>query len=108
MYKCDQCACFTKEKCDNAIRESESSGYQPPKENYLNVIEHKDDNIFKSLKNEGKIRIYFYGENLLRLLIEQTTYRDFTSLLHISFINQFTLSKITFINCSCQFSPSCR
>ena len=68
-----KCACFSKEKCDAAIKESND---KRPQENYLNLIENKDDINFKSLKNEGKIRIYFYGKNLLNLLIEQSSHQE--------------------------------
>ena len=68
-----KCACFSKDNCDDAIKKS---SYKPPQDTYLNVIEPKVDSSFKSLKNEGKIRIYFYGENLLKLLIEQTSHRE--------------------------------
>ena len=68
-----KCVCFSKEKCDAAIKESND---KHPQENYLNLIENKDDINFKSLKNEGKIRIYFYGKNLLNLLIEQSSHQE--------------------------------
>ena len=51
----------------------------------LNEIEDKNKNILnvnglnnnemQLLKNEGKLKIYFYGENLLRLLIQHTTFK---------------------------------
>ena len=68
-----KCVYFSKEKCDAAIKESND---KHPQENYLNLIENKDDINFKSLKNEGKIRIYFYGKNLLNLLIEQSSHQE--------------------------------
>ena len=43
--------------------------------NALNVKGITDSDI-KNLKNEGKIRIYFYGENLLKILIDKTSIED--------------------------------
>ena len=42
--------------------------------NILNV-NGLDNNEMQLLKNEGKLKIYFYGENLLRLLIQHTTFK---------------------------------
>lgn len=44
-------------------------------EHELNVNGKNNNNVIK-LKNEGKIRIYFYGENLLTKLIEPTSFKN--------------------------------
>ena len=43
--------------------------------NLLNVNGH-GNNETQLLKNEGKLKIYFYGENLLKLLIQHTTFQN--------------------------------
>lgn len=44
----------------------------------LNIIEPKEKVANKSLKNEGKIRLYFYGEYLLSKFINQTSIQEQT------------------------------
>ena len=46
------------------------------KNKYLLNVNGLDNNEMKIRKNEGKLKIYFYGENLLKLLIQQTTFQD--------------------------------
>ena len=46
------------------------------KNKYLLHVNGLDNNEMKIRKNEGKLKIYFYGENLLKLLIQQTTFQD--------------------------------
>ena len=46
------------------------------KNKYLLNVNGLDNNEMKLRKNEGKLKIYFYGENLLKLLIQQTTFQD--------------------------------
>ena len=46
------------------------------KNKYLLNVNGLDNNGVKLHQNEGKLKIYFYGENLLKLLIQQTTFQD--------------------------------
>ena len=46
------------------------------KNKYLLNVNGLDNNEMKIRKNEGKLKIYFYGENLLKSLIQQTTFQD--------------------------------
>jgi GTP-binding protein EngB required for normal cell division len=57
-------------KKENNIPGKESLLYVKNREELKNIDENQD----KTFKKEGKLRLYFYGENILKLLIDQTTY----------------------------------
>ena len=44
----------------------------------LNISDQKENGINKSLKNEGKIRLYFYGDYFIYKLINQTSIQEQT------------------------------
>ena len=46
--------------------------------NPLNIIDEKGKSNSKTLKNEGKLRIYFYGDYLLSKIINQTSMQEQT------------------------------
>ena len=46
--------------------------------NPLNIIKEKEKSNSKTLKNEGKLRIYFYGDYLLSKIINQTSMQEQT------------------------------
>ncbi len=62
--------------CDSKKGDCVTNNLQVPKkklskEEVLKVISSTDENN-NTLKSNGKIRLYFYGENLLNLLVDQT------------------------------------
>ena len=65
------CCQSTKSDCTDSKSKSKNKKF--PKEEILNVPSGEKKN--KVLKNEGKLRIYFYGENLLNLLLDQTFFQ---------------------------------
>ena len=65
------CCQSTKSDCSDSKSKSKNKKF--PKEEILNVTSGEKNN--KVLKNEGKMRIYFYGENLLNLIVDQTFFQ---------------------------------
>ena len=65
--------CCQSNKSDCIDSKSKSNKKKFPKEEILNISSGEKNN--KVLKNDGKIRLYFYGENLLNLLVDQTFFQ---------------------------------